>query len=74
MNQNYKIRPFTAIYWASYETYKKYLKTGELSIRQSFVGGALSGMVIQVIKLICALNNSSQYISLLPLSLCHLML
>ena len=35
----------TALYWASYESYKKFLPGPDLTLVQSFTGGALSGTV-----------------------------
>ena len=37
---------FTALYWAIYETYKNMLQTPQLTMVQSFAGGALAGTVM----------------------------
>jgi len=43
--------PFSAIYWSCYETYKTYLPSSELTIWESFVGGALAGSLAAVVTL-----------------------
>lgn len=44
--------PFSALYWASYESYKKLLPDAtEISLLQSFVGGAISGTIAAVVTL-----------------------
>ncbi|XP_046450968.1 solute carrier family 25 member 40-like [Daphnia pulex] len=43
--------PFSAIYWSFYETYKKFLPSPDITISQSFVGGALAGMLAAVVTL-----------------------
>lgn len=35
--------PFSSIYWASYETYKKFLQTTQPNLVQSFIGGGIAG-------------------------------
>lgn len=37
--------PFSSIYWASYETYKRVLEISQPGFIQSFTGGALSGCI-----------------------------
>ncbi|XP_032785944.2 solute carrier family 25 member 40 isoform X1 [Daphnia magna] len=43
--------PFSALYWATYETYKKSFTSSEITMFQSFIGGALSGMLAAVVTL-----------------------
>jgi len=43
--------PFSAIYWACYETYKTYLPSSEPTLSESFLGGAVAGSLAAVITL-----------------------
>merc|ERR1711928_267313 len=43
--------PFSAIYWALYETYKTYLPVSEPTFWESFIGGALAGSLAAVVTL-----------------------
>lgn len=43
--------PFSAFYWACYETYKTYLPSSEPTLWESFVGGALAGTLAAVVTL-----------------------
>lgn len=41
--------PFSAIYWTSYESYKKFQNITQPDLAQSFIGGALAGSIAALI-------------------------
>lgn len=41
--------PFSAIYWTSYESYKKFYNTTNPDMLQSFIGGAIAGTIAALI-------------------------